>query len=84
MLTDLIEEFLIARRYSMKIGIPVLILGILLLLVSIPFSLMLIIGGVDRLVVGDVSGGILAYAGIAGVVLGFVLTTIGATKVFKD
>jgi hypothetical protein len=67
-----------------KFGIPLLVIGILLLIFSIPFSIVLIIGGVNRLTVGIISGGVLAYAPIAGVVLGFVLTAIGATKVFKD
>ncbi len=68
----------------MKLGIPLLVIGVLLLIFSIPFSVVLLIGGVNRLTVGDVSGGVLAYAGIAAAVLGMVLTTIGATRVFKD
>jgi hypothetical protein len=67
-----------------KLGIPLLIIGVLLLIFSIPFSVVLLVGGVNRLTVGDISGGILAYAGIAGAVIGMVLTTIGATRVFKD
>jgi hypothetical protein len=68
----------------MKWGIPVLILGILLLLASIPLSIMGIVGGINRLTTGDTSSGILAYAPLAGVLLGLVLTTIGATRVFKN
>ena len=68
----------------MKLGIPLLVIGVLLLVLSIPFSVLLMIGGVTRLSLGDVSGGVLAYAGIAAVVLGMVMTTIGATRVFKD
>ena len=68
----------------MKWGIPVLILGILLLFASIPLSIMGMVGGVNRLTIGDISSGITAYAPLVGVVLGLVLTTIGATRVFKD
>jgi hypothetical protein len=68
----------------MKLGIPLLVIGVLMLLASIPFSIISIIGGVNRLTVGDVSGGVLAYVPLAGVILGFILTTIGATRVFKD
>jgi hypothetical protein len=67
-----------------KLGIPLLVIGVLLLVFSIPFSVILIVGGVNRLTLGDVSGGPLAYAGIAAAVLGMVMTTIGATRVFKD
>ena len=68
----------------MKWGIPVLILGILLLFGSIPLSILGIMGGINRLTIGDISTGITAYAPLVGVVLGLVLTTIGATRVFKD
>ncbi len=68
----------------MKLGIPLLVIGIALLLVSIPYSILNIITGVTRLTQSDVSGGILAYSGIIGVVLGLVLTTIGAVRVFKQ
>jgi hypothetical protein len=68
----------------MKLGIPLLVVGVLLLVLSIPFSVVMIVGGVDRISVGDLSGGFLAYAPILGVILGFVMTTIGATRVFKN
>ena len=68
----------------MKLGIPLLVIGVALLITSIPFSILSIIGGVNRLTQGDVSGGVLAYAGIVGVVVGFVMTAIGAIKVFKQ
>ena len=68
----------------MKLGIPLLVIGVLLLIFSIPFSVVLLMGGFNRLTVGDVSGGAPAYAGIAVGVLGMVMTTIGATRVFKD
>lgn len=68
----------------MKPGIPLLVIGVLLLVFSIPFSVVLLIRGVNQLTLGDVSGGFLAYAGIAAAVLGMVMTTIGATRVFKD
>lgn len=68
----------------MKLGIPLLVIGVLLLVLSIPFSIVLIIRGVSQMTLGDVSGGVLAYAPIVGVVLGFVMITIGATRVFKN
>jgi hypothetical protein len=68
----------------MKLGIPLLVIGVLLLVLSIPFSVVLIVGGVNRLSIGDISGGFLAWAPVIGVLTGFILTTIGATRVFKD
>ena len=67
----------------MKLGIPLLIVGITLLLISIPYSIWSIVTGVIRLTQSDLSGGILAYSGIIGVVVGFMLTAIGVTRVFK-
>ena len=67
----------------MKLGIPILVIGVALLLISIPYSILSIITGVIRLTQSDLSGGILAYSGVIGVVVGFVLTTIGAIRVFK-
>jgi membrane associated rhomboid family serine protease len=66
-----------------KLGIPLLVIGVALLIISIPFSILSIIGGVTRLTQGNVSGGVLAYAGIVGVVVGLVMTAIGAIRVFK-
>ncbi len=67
----------------MKLGIPILVIGVALLLISIPYSTLSIIMGVIRLTQSDLSGGILAYSGVIGVVVGLVLTTIGAIRVFK-
>ena len=67
----------------MKLGIPILVIGVALLLISIPYSILSIITGVIRLTQSDLSGGFLAYSGIIGVLVGFVLTAIGAIKVFK-
>ncbi len=67
----------------MKLGITSLVIGVALLLISIPFSILSIFAGFNRLIQSDLSGGVLAYAGIIGVVVGFVLTTIGAVRVFK-
>lgn len=53
----------------MKPGIPLLITGVIILVLSIPFSIMLLIVGYNQMTVGDVSGGVLAYAPIAGVVV---------------
>ncbi len=68
----------------MKLGIPLLIIGILLLVFSIPLAVIFIVGGVSQLTVGNVSGGFLSYTPLVTVVLGMVLTTIGATRVFKN
>lgn len=67
----------------MKLGIPLLVIGVVLLLFSIPYSILSIITGVIRLTQSDLSGGFLAYSGIIGVVVGFVLTAVGAIRVFK-
>jgi hypothetical protein len=67
-----------------KLGIPLLVIGVLLLVFSIPFSVLLLVRGFNNLSVGNISGEILAYAPLAGVVIGFVMVTIGATHVFKN
>ncbi len=68
----------------MKLGIPLLVFGVLLLIFSIPFSIVVLITGYNQLTIGGISGGFLAWAPLAAVVLGLVMTTIGATRVFKD
>lgn len=67
----------------MKLGIPLLVIGVTLLILAIPYSILGIISGVTQLEEGIVSGGVKAYLGIAGVVAGFVMTSIGAIRVFK-
>ncbi len=57
----------------MKLGIPILVIGVALLLISIPYSILSIITGVIRLTQSDLSGGFLAYSGIIGVVVGSTL-----------
>ena len=66
----------------MKLGIPILVIGILLLLVSIPYSILSMFAGVIKLVQSDQTGGLMAYSGLIGVILGFILTAIGVTRVF--
>jgi hypothetical protein len=68
----------------MKIGIPLLVIGVLLLVLSIPFSVVLIVAGFTQVSSGDFSSRLLAYAPVAGVIIGFVMITIGASRVFKD
>ncbi len=68
----------------MKIGLPLLIIGTLLLLACIPFSVMMLLNGFDQLTLGNISGGIPAYSPLIGVVLSFVMITIGASRVFKN
>ena len=67
----------------MKPGIPLLARGVALLIISIPFSILNIIGGVIRLMQGDVSGRFPAYAGIAGINDGLMMTGMGAIRASK-
>ena len=67
----------------MKFGLISLIVGVLLLLTSIPYSIICLIAGVNHIEEGIISGGFSAYISIIGVVVGFILTTIGVTRVFK-
>jgi NADP-dependent 3-hydroxy acid dehydrogenase YdfG len=46
-------------------------------------SILNIIGGVIRLMQGDVSGRVTAYAGIAGINNGLMMTGMGAIRAFK-
>ena len=68
----------------MKLGIALLVIGVALLILAIPYSIWGIISGVNQLEEGIVSGGGIAYLGIIGVVVGFVMTAIGAIRVFKQ
>jgi hypothetical protein len=68
----------------MKLGIPLLIVGILMLFFSIPFSVIMIVRGVTTLTEGSIINGLIAWSPLIGVVVGFILTTIGASRVFKD
>jgi hypothetical protein len=68
----------------MKIGLPLLIIGTLLLLACIPYSVMVLLNGFDQLTQGNASGQILAYSPLAGVILSFIMITIGASRVFKN
>jgi hypothetical protein len=68
----------------MKLGIPLLIIGVLLLVLSIPLSVVILIGGYNQLTLGNISGGFLAYLPIGTVIIGLILTTIGASRTFKN
>ena len=72
------------REVDVKLGIPLLVIGVALLIISIPLSILSIISGVTRLTQGDVSGGVSGYVLIVGVIVGLVLTGIGAIRVFKS
>ena len=67
----------------MKLGIVLLAIGVLLLLLAIPYSIIAMFVGLTQTEEGIVSGGIWAYLGVIGVIAGFVLTTIGAVRTFK-
>jgi hypothetical protein len=68
----------------MKLGIPILIIGVLMLLASIPFSIIMIVKGVFSTQEGNIISGLIAWSPLAGVIVGFILTTIGASRVFKN
>ena len=67
----------------MKLGIPLLVAGVILLLGAIPYSIIGIITGYNQTQAGTVSGGLTAWLGLAGVVVGLIMTTVGAVRVFK-
>jgi hypothetical protein len=69
----------------MKLGIPLLVVGVLLLFLAIPYSIIGIIVGLNQAQggAGIVSFGFSPYIGLIAVIAGFVLTTIGAVRVFK-
>ena len=67
----------------MKLGIVLLVVGLTLLFVSIPYSIVGMMVGMAQLEGGRVSGGISSYFGIIAVVAGLVMTGIGALRVFK-
>ncbi len=66
----------------MKLSIALLVIGVLILIFIIPYSLISIISGFNQMEQGEVSGGVSGYLLIIGVALGFVLTVIGATKIY--
>ncbi len=68
----------------MKLGIPFFVIGILLLIFSIPFSVVVLLRGFNQLTSGVASSGALAYAPLAGVIIGLMMTTIGASRIFKN
>ena len=68
----------------MKLGIALLVVGVILLILAIPYSILAIVVAVTQLQGGNVSGGVPAYLGIIGVIVGLVMTGIGAIKVFKQ
>ncbi len=67
----------------MKLGIVLLVIGLALLFLAIPYSIVSMLVGLAQLEGGKVSGGISSYFGIIVVVAGLVMTGIGALKVFK-
>lgn len=68
----------------MKLGIAFLVVGVTLLVLAIPYLISSILIGFAQLQGGNVSGGISPYLGIAGVIIGLLLTGIGAVRVFKQ
>ncbi|MFC2056321.1 hypothetical protein ACFLTO_01990 [Chloroflexota bacterium] len=72
------------RYWFMKLGIVLLVIGIVLLVLVIPYSISGIISGVIELEEGNISGRASAYYGVFGVIAGLVMVGIGAIKVFKQ
>jgi hypothetical protein len=70
------------ERQEMKLGIVFVVIGVLLLILIIPYSIMSIISSFNVLGQGKVTGGFSGYLLIIGVFLGFVLIIIGATEIF--
>jgi len=68
---------------KLGIGILLLVIGVGLLIISIPYAILNIIGSINQLTQSNVSGGIPTYLGIIGVIVGLVMTGIGAVRVFK-
>lgn len=68
----------------MILGIIILVTGVTLLLLSIPYSIWGIVTGVGQLEEGIIFGGLAAYYGVIGVIAGLIMTTIGAVRVFKQ
>ncbi len=66
----------------MKLGIVFLVIGILLLIITIPYSIISIVSSINEMSQGKVSGGFSGYLSIIGVFLGFISISIGATEIF--
>jgi uncharacterized membrane protein len=66
----------------MKLGIAFLVIGILLLILAIPYSTVGIISGITQLEEGNISGEISAYYRIIGVIVAFMMTVVGVVRVF--
>ncbi len=66
----------------MKLGIIFLVIGIVLLILAIPLSILGIMAGVAQAAQGKVGGGISSYLLVIGVIIGFVLTVIGAIRIY--
>jgi hypothetical protein len=64
----------------MKLGILLLVIGVLLLISSIFIGVLLIVRAFDQFNTGGSLPGIFNYIPVVTVILGLVLTTIGATR----
>jgi hypothetical protein len=63
-----------------KLGITLLVIGVLLLISTIFIGVLLIVRAFDQLNNGGSMPGIFNYLPLVTVILGLVLTTIGATQ----
>jgi len=64
----------------MKTGITLLVTGVLLLIASIFIAVLLIVRAFNQLDTGGSLPGIFKYLPVVTVILGLVLTTVGATR----
>jgi hypothetical protein len=64
----------------MKLGILLLVIGVLLLISSIFIAVLLIVRAFNQFDTGGSLPGIFNYIPVVTVILGLVLTTIGATR----
>jgi hypothetical protein len=63
-----------------KLGIMLVVIGVLLLISSIFIAVLLIMRAYNQLDTGGILPGIFNYVPVVTVILGLVLTTIGATR----
>gem|GEM_PF-1422527 len=66
----------------MKLGVAFVVIGVILLIMAIPGSILGIIRGITELEQGVVTSGIVSYLLIFAVVIGFLLIVIGATRIY--
>ena len=66
----------------MKLGIVLVVIGVSILMIVIPYSIMSLISSINTLGQGRLPVGFMGYLLFFAVFIGFVLTVIGATEIF--